>query len=96
LAITIKSNRSKKFKELFHALPPQVQREAMKAYRLWKHNPAHPSLHFKRLFSLTWSVRINDNYRALGKWDERGIFWYWIGSHSEYDALVKRLTTKQS
>jgi plasmid maintenance system killer protein len=87
----IKSNRSQQFKKQFRALPKSIQREAMKAYRLWKENPGHPSLQFKRIFSLTWSVRINENYRALGKWDERGIFWYWIGTHADYDELTKHL-----
>jgi plasmid maintenance system killer protein len=75
---------------LFRDLPFSIQRDALKAYRLWMDNPAHPGLHFKRIFSRTWSVRVNDNYRALGKWDDRGMYWYWIGSHTDYETFVKK------
>jgi hypothetical protein len=91
LEMAIKSNRNQHFKKLFRSLPLSIQREAYKAYKLWKKDSAHPSLQFKRIFSLTWSVRINDNYRALGKWDEHGMYWYWIGSHADYESLTKHL-----
>ncbi len=87
----IKSNRNQQFKKLFRGLPKTIQQEALKAYKLWKVNPGHPSLQFKRIFSLTWSVRITNDYRALGKWDERGIYWYWIGSHADYDSMTVNL-----
>jgi hypothetical protein len=49
------------------------------------------SLHFKPLFSDIWSVRINQSYRALGRRRGNLIVWFWIGTHSEYDELLKRL-----
>ena len=36
-----------------------------------------------------WSVRINQNYRALGRRKGALIVWFWIGTHAEYDRLVK-------
>lgn len=58
-------------------------------YRLWRKNPGHPSLHFKKTGKI-WSVRVDDQYRALG--DLRGdtLYWFWIGSHDDYERLIKR------
>lgn len=38
-----------------------------------------------------YSVRIGISYRALGLRDEEQIYWFWIGSHAEYDDLLRRL-----
>jgi len=35
-----------------------------------------------------WSARVGQNYRALGLDVEHGIYWIWIGTHADYDALV--------
>lgn len=37
-----------------------------------------------------YSVRITDDYRALGRRDGDDMIWLWIGSHAEYDQLLKR------
>ena len=78
--------------ELYHRLPPHVREAADKSFSLLKDNPMHPSLHFKKIGEL-WSVRAGIHYRALGvdvPGDEPSVLWFWIGSHSEYDRLVKR------
>lgn len=48
-------------------------------------------LHFKPLMADVWSVRVNQNYRALGRRKGSLIVWFWIGTHAEYDQLLKRL-----
>jgi Txe/YoeB family toxin of Txe-Axe toxin-antitoxin module len=60
-----------------------------RAYQLFAQNPAHPSLRFKKLqgYAKVWSVRINDQYRAVGERDGDVIDWAWIGSHNEFDSL---------
>ena len=78
--------------ELYHRLPPHIREAADRCFALLKDNSNHPSLHFKRIGEL-WSVRAGIHYRALGVdavGDERSILWFWIGSHAEYDRLVKR------
>jgi hypothetical protein len=55
-------------------------------------DPFHPSLHFKSIHQTRpiWSVRIGLNYRAVGiKPDANEIVWFWIGSHTDYDKLIK-------
>ena len=42
----VKTTRS--FWRHFEALPADAQRKALHAYRLFRGNPSHPSLHFKR------------------------------------------------
>lgn len=37
-----------------------------------------------------WSVRVNQNYRALGRPRGNLVVWFWIGTHAEYDQLLKR------
>ncbi len=76
---------------LHRRLPPQVRQTADKHFAFLKANPRHPSLHLKRIGDL-WSVRAGVHYRAVGMdvpTGERGILWFWIGSHAEYDRLIK-------
>jgi hypothetical protein len=89
----VKSKRTRRFRELLRQLPPDVQRQAYAAYRLFKRDPAHPSLRFKRASSsgTIYSVRIGIGYRALGRREEDDlIVWFWIGSHAEYDQLLRK------
>ena len=72
----------------FNALPEDLQRIAKTKYRLWEQDCFHPSLHFKPLKDDVWSVRITQNYRALGRRKAGLIVWFWIGTHEEYNKLV--------
>jgi mRNA-degrading endonuclease RelE of RelBE toxin-antitoxin system len=75
----------------YQTLPRQVQKLADKNFQLLKTNPYHPSLHFKKIGreSPLWSVRVGKHYRALGREKPAGIVWFWIGSHAEYEQLLK-------
>jgi hypothetical protein len=64
---------------------------AREKYQLWEQDCFHPSLRFKPLKDDVWSVRINQNYRALGRRDGGLIVWFWIGTHAEYDKLTLKL-----
>jgi hypothetical protein len=79
------------FMVCFRALPDAVKDQARKQYRLWRANPYHPSLHFKRVHPTEplYSVRIGLGWRALGLVAEDNITWFWIGSHAEYNRLVQ-------
>lgn len=72
----------------YNSLPKSVRRTADKCFTLMKSNPRHPSLHFKKVGEL-WSTRIDDNYRALALESPDGFHWIWIGTHAEYDRLIK-------
>ncbi|WP_017721744.1 ParE family toxin-like protein [Kamptonema formosum] len=75
------------FWECYRQLPREIQELADKNYELLKADPKHPSLHFKQIGSLR-SVRVGKNYRALGLDKPEGVLWFWIGSHSDYDAIL--------
>jgi hypothetical protein len=51
------------------------------------------SLHFKRVSQSQeiYSARVNLDYRVLGLLEDDHIYWFWIGSHAEYDEIIKRL-----
>jgi hypothetical protein len=65
----VKSVATSRFWNLFHALPGDVQKLAVKNYHLWLGDPHHPSLHFRRLQGSAdrFSIRVGEHYRALGR-----------------------------
>ena len=71
----------------YHKLPTHIRALADKNYALLKHNPQHPSLHFKKVGRF-WSVRIGLRYRALAIEIDAGLLWFWIGSHADYDEMI--------
>jgi hypothetical protein len=79
---------SRSFWDAYEQLPAQVRIQADKSYALLKHNPEHPSLRLKKMGPY-WSVRIGIRYRALATETEEGLLWFWIGSHADYDALLR-------
>ena len=78
------------FWKCYAALPATIQAAANEKYRLWRVNPFHPSLHFKELTPGLWSVRVTLHHRALGRRRGDVVFWFWIGTHDEYDELIAR------
>lgn len=76
------------FWHCYRRLPKHVRQLADKNFVLLKENPRHTSLHLKKVNEY-WSVRIGIKYRALGVEVEGGVVWSWIGTHAEYDKLVK-------
>jgi len=72
----------------YHALPAPMQALADKAFGLLKTDPRHPALHFKRVGAF-WSARVGLHHRALGVQIPEGVLWFWIGTHAEYDTLVR-------
>jgi hypothetical protein len=85
------SRLAEDFLACFAGLPDAVKVQARKCYRLWKDDPSHPSLHFKRIHNheAMYSIRVGKGWRALGLLDGDLITWFWIGSHAEYDRLVQ-------
>lgn len=85
------SRITERFRKAFAELPADVQEQARQAYRLFIENPHHPGLHFKSIHPTRpiYSVRVGLNYRAVGVREGDEIIWFWIGSHAEYDKLIK-------
>jgi len=89
----LNSSVTKEFRKRLEQLPAEVQEQAARAYSFWRAEPFHPSLQFKRISPSQpiYSVRIGLGYRALGLRSADHMHWFWIGSHAEYDDLLKRL-----
>ncbi len=76
------------FWEKYNDLSEHVQRRADKQFDLFTTNPRHPSLQLKPV-GVFWSVRVTDAYRALAVREQNIFTWFWIGSHDEYEQLIK-------
>ena len=89
----MKSSVTKTFRKQLENLPASVQEQAQKSYALWQTSTYHPSLQFKRVSHRQpiYSAGVSLNYRVLGLLESDHIYWYWIGSHDEYDELLKRI-----
>ena len=85
----MKSRVRPSFWRAYASLDPEVRQAARRAYQLFSHNPDHPSLRFKKLggYEHVWSVRINEQYRALAERQGDTVTWVWIGTHNEFDKL---------
>jgi len=77
------------FWRAYERLTPSVKARARAAYEIFAANPEHPSLRFKKLQGVAdiWSVRISEQYRAVGVRSGDTIQWIWIGTHNEFDNL---------
>ena len=82
-----------RFRQAFDRLPKKIQVKARSTYHLWKHSPHHPGINYKQIHSseLIYSVRVGMAYRALGVLNENTMVWFWIGSHADYNELIKSL-----
>lgn len=89
----MKSSITKTFRKEFSQLPEVVKEQVAKAYAIWQSDPYQGSLQFKLVSQRQpiYSVRVGLNYRVLGLLENDHIYWFWIGSHAEYDELLKRL-----
>jgi hypothetical protein len=77
------------FWRAYDRLSPVAKARAKIAWQLFERDPAHSSLRFKKLqaHDQLWSVRITEQYRAVGFRAGDTIEWIWIGTHNEFDNL---------
>jgi hypothetical protein len=84
----VKHFASPEFWQAYERLPVAVQSLADRNFDRLKQDASYPSLHFKPAGRF-WSARIGLHYRALAVKDGDDFVWFWIGSHAEYDRLLK-------
>ena len=63
----MQSSVTKSFRKQLDKLPVSVQQQAAKAYALWREEPYHNSLQFKRVSQRQpiYSARVSLNFRFL-------------------------------
>ena len=91
----MKSLTTPDFWTAYQVLPQSVRNLARKTYRLWQENPNHPSLDWKPLASGLWSARVSLRYRALARVRGDTAYWFWIGSHNEFDNKIAQFVSKR-
>lgn len=87
------SRTTERFRKAYAQLPEHIRRRAREAYRLFSDNPTHPSLHFKPVHATRpiYAARVGLGYRALAVRESDVIIWFWIGTHADYDRLLRSL-----
>jgi len=87
----VKSKRTKSFKKLFDKFPDYIQENARKQYKMFRENPAHPSLRIKQIGTSKnkalkiYEASIGMGYRATYFVDKDVYVWFWIGTHESFD-----------
>jgi len=87
----LKSRTNPGFRKMFTGLPADVRKQARAAYQLFRSNPWHPGLNFKRVHTTGRyvSARVGRSYRAVGiLTSSTEIVWFWIGPHEQYEKLL--------
>lgn len=72
------SRATPRFWAAYRELPAEVQEAAQKAYRLFRNNPRHPGLQFKKVHGREpiYSVRVTIGYRAVGLLGNDEVVWF--------------------
>jgi hypothetical protein len=80
----VTSHALKSFWRCYDQLPARIRKLADKNFALFKANPWHPSLGFAKKGAI-YTVEIGRSYRALARERNGHYYWFWIGTHEEYN-----------
>jgi len=83
----LKHFTSPSFWGCYNKLPTTIQALADKNFDILKSDAQHPSLHLKKV-GRYWSAKVGRKYRTLTVETEKGLIWFWIGAHPEYEKLI--------
>ena len=79
---------TEQFRQRYGKLPQNVRDRAENAFARLREDSKHPSLHFKKVGKF-WSARVDIAHRALAVADDDDFIWVWIGSHDEYERIIR-------
>ena len=86
--MTFRSRTLAAFWDRYNTLPHDLQDRAYKQFRLFAKNPLHPSIQLKPVGAF-WSARVTDSCRALAFREGNVFTWFWIGTHDDYERLLR-------
>ena len=78
------SHALESFWKCYKRLPAHIQKLADKNLALFKANPRHPSLDFRKKGAV-YTADIGRSYRAIARERDGDYYWFWIGTHEEYN-----------
>ena len=87
------SRTTRRFRDLHAGLPAHIRKLAKETFRLFCLNASHPGLRFKKVHPdpPIYSARVGIGFRAVCTLDGNTAVWFWIGSHADYDQMLKQL-----
>lgn len=96
------NHTTKRFKQDFEKLPPKIQKQSKALFQLFARDPYNPQLRFHRLNPIQKNYVAasagGNAYRSVGQMvqdsqnpDLIHIYWFFIGGHSDYDNLTRKL-----
>jgi hypothetical protein len=80
----VSSHALPSFWKCYNQLPPHIRKLADKNFALFRENPFHPSLGFKKKGGVH-TAEVGKHYRAIARERSGGFYWFWIGTHEEYN-----------
>lgn len=83
--------RESSYWDSMEKLPKEVRNLAEKSYAMWRDNPKHPKLRFKKIHPSQpiYSFRVGLAYRTIGVETSDGhLIWFWVGSFEEYSKAI--------
>jgi hypothetical protein len=86
----MKHRATPRFRSCYRSLPEEVQQFADRGYELLRRDPRHLSLRFKKVGGDVWSARVGLHHRALAVEDGEDLLCVWIGTHAEYDDILRQ------
>lgn len=88
----MRSLRTVAFKRLLRALGRGVRYEALDAWKQFNQDPRPYGLRFKEVENRPgyYSARIGLGHRALCRREPGVWVWGWIGTHAEYDQILRQ------
>jgi hypothetical protein len=86
--VIFQSRTLARFWQRYDELPLELQQRADKQFAMFQKNPLHRSLRLKAVGPF-WSVRVSFSHRALAIRKGDTFYWFWIGSHEEYEQMLK-------
>ncbi len=97
----VRSVRNARFRKAFEKLPDGVKRVARDAYERFRANPFDPAVKLhaiqasrtSNVYAVDAGTHRGTAYRALGIWQKEKdvMIWFWIGSHEEYNQIIRRI-----
>jgi len=89
----VNSVTTDQFRQLYIQAPLERRQKIKRAYQLWRDNPSHPSLRFKKVHATLpiYSARVDLDWRAVGVLKDGTLIWFWVGSHKVYESLLRSL-----